>query len=125
MIECEIAEKTRDTSRGVGVIRSIADQISLLTLNAAIEPARAGDPGRGFVVVAKEVRGLAHRTGDSTRDIEQMIGRIQHGIGQTVDVLLTSADQARQTRQTREQAQATCTALEPTATRCQASMGEI
>ncbi|WP_288402976.1 methyl-accepting chemotaxis protein [uncultured Pseudomonas sp.] len=105
----ELAEQTRNISQVLDVIRSVAEQTNLLALNAAIEAARAGDAGRGFAVVADEVRGLAQRTGDSTREIEKMIGNIQHGTEQTVDALLTSADQARQTR---EQAQAAGVALE-------------
>ena len=108
----ELAEQTRNISQVLDVIRSVAEQTNLLALNAAIEAARAGDAGRGFAVVADEVRGLAQRTGDSTREIEKMIGSIQHGTGQTVDALLTSADQARQTR---EQAQAASAALETSA----------
>jgi methyl-accepting chemotaxis protein len=105
----ELAEQTRNISQVLDVIRSVAEQTNLLALNAAIEAARAGDAGRGFAVVADEVRGLAQRTGDSTREIEKMIGSIQHGTGQTVDALLTSADQARLTR---EQAQSASAALE-------------
>ncbi|EHK70783.1 methyl-accepting chemotaxis sensory transducer [Pseudomonas psychrotolerans L19] len=105
----ELAEQTRNISQVLDVIRSVAEQTNLLALNAAIEAARAGDAGRGFAVVADEVRALAQRTGDSTREIEKMIGSIQHGTNQTVDALLTSADQARQTR---EQAQSASAALE-------------
>lgn len=94
-----LASKVDDITSVLDVIGGIAEQTNLLALNAAIEAARAGETGRGFAVVADEVRALAHRTQESTKEIETMVAAVQQSSSESVKGMQVSSDQAEKTQQ--------------------------
>ncbi|HUW35977.1 MAG TPA: methyl-accepting chemotaxis protein [Rhodocyclaceae bacterium] len=121
----ELDEKSNQISTIVNVIKEIADQTNLLALNAAIEAARAGEQGRGFAVVADEVRKLAERTSQSTQEIGKMIDAIQASTQSSVQGMELSSAQVQEGVQLAARSGDSMTKIEASTDQVQAAVNEI